>query len=108
MNFGYTKRDYEELTQKEKAFIIKAWENKAISDGVRMYQACFSAFYNANRGKNKPAVKPFQKKKVRKADMEIVSHNLDIINEVEENEGKSWIDAIYAASGMRRPQKEVE
>lgn len=40
--------------------------------------------------------------------MEIVSHNLDVINEVEEKEGKSWIDAIYAASGMRRPQKEVE
>ena len=63
VNFGYTKKDYESLTKREKAFIYKAWENKVVSDSYNTYNACFTAFYNANRKKNKRALKLWKKKR---------------------------------------------
>lgn len=94
-NFGYSRTDYDALTRKEKMFIYKAWENKLVADSTHLYNAVFTAVYNATRQKRKRALKLWRKNKVKKANAETVSENLEIVREVEANEGKSWIDKIY-------------
>lgn len=102
VNLGYSKKDYEELTPREIFFIRKAWEDKLVTDSYMTYNAVFTATYNVNRKKNKKALKLWKKSKVQKADIETVHDNLKIVNEVEDKEGKGWIDRILAANGMKR------
>ena len=102
VNFGFSKREFDELTNREIAFIKKAYENKMISDGYNMYNACFTAFYNANRPKRKKALKLFRKPKVQEADMAVIKNNLEIVKEIDQREGKTWVDKIYKANGLKR------
>lgn len=62
-NFGYSRTDYDALTRKEKMFIYKAWENKLVADSTHLYNAVFTAVYNATRQKRKRALK--RAKKIR-------------------------------------------
>lgn len=107
-NFGYSRTDYDALTRKEKMFIYKAWENKLVADSTHLYNAVFTAVYNGTRQKRKRALKLWRKNKVKKANAETVSENLEIVREVEANEGKSWIDKIYQANGLKKPGKAVK
>lgn len=102
VNFGYSKKDYEELTPREVFFIRKAWEDKLVTDSYMTYNAVFTATYNVTRKKNKKALKLWKKSKVQKADTETVHDNLQIVHEVEGKEGKGWIDRILEANGMKR------
>lgn len=106
VNFGYSKAEYEALTWKEKAFIYKAWEDKIVRDSYNMYNAMFTAAYNVNRPKRRRALKLWRKASVRKANMDVVRETMSIIHEVEAKEGKSWIEAVYAANGMQVPGRE--
>ncbi len=100
VNFGYSKSDYDSLTPRQIAFIRKAWENKMVTDSYNMYNAAFTAYYNANRPKRKKALKLWKKTKVKKADMETIRENIKIIREVESAEGTGWVDAIYKANNL--------
>lgn len=99
-NFGYSRSDYDALTLREKALIYKAWEERIVSATYRMYNAVYTATYNVNRPKRKRALKLFKKASTRKANMETVHEDMKLIKEVENKEGKSWIDLIYRASGL--------
>lgn len=103
VHFGYSKSDYEELTSREKAFLYKAYEDKVISDGYSMYNAVFTAVYNANRPKQKKALKLWRKAKTQKADMETVKGNMAIAREVEEKEGRGWVGLVYKKNGLKPP-----
>ncbi|PWM20343.1 MAG: hypothetical protein DBX49_00860 [Clostridia bacterium] len=102
-NLGYSKRDYDELTPREKAFIYKAWESKVVADTYNVYNAVFTATYNVNRPKRKKALKLWRKAKMQKADMEVVYENLAIAKEVEAKEGRGWVDLIYKKNGLKPP-----
>lgn len=104
-NFGYSKADYNAITKKEQAFLIKAIETRIVSQTTLMYNAIYTAVYNAMRPKNKRALKLWIKPKTQRANMQTASENLRIVNEVEEKEGKGWIDQIYRANGMKRPER---
>lgn len=108
VNFGYSKADYEALTPREKIFLLKAWENKMVSDTTFIYNAVFTASYNVNRGKRKRALKLWRKARVQKADMDVISENLGIIREVEAREGKGWVDLIYERNGLKKPERRPE
>lgn len=108
VNFGYSKADYEALTPREKIFLLKAWENKLVSDTTFIYNAVFTASYNVNRGRRKRALKLWRKARVQKADMDVVSENLGIIREVEACEGKGWVDLIYERNGLKKPERRPE
>ncbi len=71
-----------------------------ITESYSMYNAAFTAFYNVNRPKRKKALKLWKKAKVKKADMEIIHENMKVIHEVEEKEGRGWVDAIYKANSI--------
>ena len=108
VNFGYSKADYEALTPREKVFLLKAWENKLVSDTTFIYNAVFTASYNVNRGKRKRALKLWRKARIQKADMDVISENLGIILEVEAHEGKGWVDLIYERNGLKKPERRPE
>lgn len=100
-NFHYTKSDYEQLTRRERTFIMKAYENKLVSDNQYLYSAVFAATYNAQRTKKQRALKLWEKEKVKKADMNIVKEAADVMAEVERKEGSSWIDKVYKANRLK-------
>lgn len=107
MNFGITKSDYLELTKREKAFIMKAWEDKRVSESELIRNAVLNAVNNALRKKGSKFV-DLWKRKQQPADMEIVNAHLEIIQKSEEKEGKSWVDMIYRANNLKKPQREEE
>lgn len=106
VNFGYSKKDFTDLTETEKAFIYKAYENKTVRESNLLRDAVFNAVINANRKKGKPFRKLW-KKRVQKADHEIVADNIKTVTEIEKKE-KGWIDLIYKANGLKPPAKKAE
>lgn len=96
--------DYYSLTEKEKLFIRKAHEQKFVSDTTWMRNAVLNAEANINRGKNKKFIDLFPKK--QKADIEYNENAIQTINEMEREQGKSWVEKIYKANGMQKPISE--
>ncbi len=105
VNFGTTKAEYLELTKREKYFIRKAHENKIVQENTLMRNAVLNAVGNAMRKKNQKFIDLWKKGR-KELDKDLASNNLKIITEVEETEGKSWVDKIYHANNLRRPGKE--
>lgn len=101
VNFGYSKSDYETLTPREKVFIYKAWENKVVSDSQMLSNAVSNAVSNSLRKKGKKAV-PLWKKQPKRLDKETAKENLNLVTELENKEGKTWVDLIYQANGIDR------
>lgn len=101
VNFGYTKRDYGDLTPREAAFIRKAWESKQVSDSTLIRNAVLNAVSNALRKKNS-RFRELWKKLSKPVDKDMAESNLKTVMEIEEKEGKSWIDRIYKANGIKR------
>lgn len=101
VNFHYSKADYEALTPREKMFIYKEWENKIVSDTTHLRNAFMNGYINARRKKNKRLI-PLWKKKGKCADKDVVKDNLQAITENIKKEGRSWIDLIYQANGIKR------
>lgn len=101
VNFGYSKEDYNALSETEKLFIRKAWENYTVSWSTLVRDAVFNGVGNALRKKGKRFQKLW-KKRARKADKDLIRENTKTIMEIEEHE-KGWIDRIYKANGMKKP-----
>jgi len=104
VNFNYTKEDYLALTPKEKAFIMKAWETKLVSETTHFRNATLNAVNNALRKKNKKFIELW-KKKQKKLDKNFAEFSIDSVIKTEEKEGKSWVDKIYRANGMTTPKR---
>ena len=99
VNFGYSKRDYNELTAVDRAFIMKAYENKEVSWSTLVRDAVLNAVSNALRKKNKKFMKLW-KKKAGRTDREVVQKNLQTIVNIEKKES-GWIQKIYEANGKK-------
>lgn len=102
VNFGYSREDYDNLTNTERLFIRKAYENKVVSDTTLIRDAVCNAMHNAYRKKGAAFMelwkerKPVDKKEV-KADMAFVAR-------VEKKEA-GWVDMIYQNAGLKKPKK---
>lgn len=94
VNFGYSKADYNALTPKEKAFIMKAYENKTVRESTLLRDAVLNAVSNVFRKKGK-AFKKLWKKLSQPISEEQLEEDFTIINEVEKREGKAWIELLY-------------
>ena len=103
VNFHYSRADYNALTATEKAFIYKAWEDKTVSDSTFIRDAVLNAVSNALRKKHSP-FKKLWKKLQQKADTEKAKDDIKIALEIEEKEGKGWVDRIYKAAGLKRKE----
>lgn len=93
VNFGYSKSEFEELTPTDRAFIMKAYENKIVSDSTLMRNAVFNAISNVFRKKGKSFI-PLWKDISEKITETEIKADVDIINEVEQKEGKTWVAQI--------------
>lgn len=103
VNFGYSKRDYADLTAWDKAFIYKAYETKVVSETSLIRDAVLNAVVNALRKKGKRFVKLW-KKRQRRADKNISRNNLRTILDIEQKE-TGWIDRIYQENGWKPPER---
>ncbi|WP_249934221.1 phenylalanine racemase [Marinilactibacillus psychrotolerans] len=101
VQIGMTKKEYDQLTELEKMFLRKEYENKFVKDTTWMRNAVLNAEANANRGKNKRFQELFPK--TNKADIEYNEDAIKNITEIEKNNGKSWVDKIYKANGKNKP-----
>lgn len=107
VNFGYTKTDYNQLTELEKSFIYKAYETREVHFFTFLRNAMYNALVNSKRRKNKRFVELF-KKKQPKVDKNFNKTATQTILAVEEKEGKSWVDKVYAKLGKKKPLKKGE
>lgn len=106
VNLGYSKSDYYELTPREAAFIRKKWEEKTVSESTLLRNSVLNAVSNALRKKNS-RFHELWKKLGRPIDKEKAEDNMKIVQEIEEKEGKGWVDKILQANGLKR-RKEVD
>ncbi|MBM7717205.1 hypothetical protein JOC94_004230 [Bacillus thermophilus] len=90
----------------EKAFIYKAYETKLVNEMTHIRNAVLNAVNNAFRKKNKKFIDLYKKKQA-KADKEYNHNAIQVIHEIEEKEGKSWVDRIYKESGLKKPERKV-
>lgn len=104
MQFGYTKADYNALTPTEKMFILKAYEDKVVSDSSVLAKAVSNAVYNTLRKKGKPPQKLW-KKQPKQTNPEQRKAELAEILEADRKMGTAWVDAVYAANGRKRRKK---
>lgn len=75
---------------------------------THLRNAVLNAINNALRKKGKRFIDLFNKKNV-KVDVEFNENAIEIIQEIEETEGKGWVDLLYERANLRRPtQKEGE
>lgn len=100
-NFGYSKSEYEQLTPREVRFLYKAYEDKIVSESYRIYNAVYTAFYNANRSKRKRALQLF-KKKPEKINKATAQENMNAVLESQKNDG-DWVRRLYEANGYVIP-----
>ena len=102
VNFGYSRADYNALTPKDKAFIMKAYEDHIVSQSYRIYNAVYTAFYNVNRPKRKRALKLFKKKCSAKVDKATQQENLETVMESQKNDD-DWVARLYKENGFIIP-----
>ena len=93
------------MTETEKMFIRKAHEQKFISDTTWKRNAVLNAEANVNRGKNKKFIDLFPKQQAR-ADKDYNENAIAVIEEMEREQGKSWVDKVFQANGMKKPINE--
>lgn len=95
MNFNYTKDDYLKLNETEKAFIIKAFEDKKVEDVHLMRDANLNAQLSANEGKVRPIYEVKNNKTVSKEQFEEEELLKKRIIEAEKINGNAWAKHIY-------------
>ena len=77
---------------------------KTVSENTHRRNAFLNAYTNANRKKNSRFIELY-KKAQEKADKEYNQNAIATITEMEERDGKSWVDKLYRANGMKRKTK---
>lgn len=106
VEIGLSVSEYRSLTDTEKMLIKKRHEQKFINDITWMRNAVLNAVNNALRKKRQRFIELFPKKQI-KADKEYNENAIKIIHELEEKEGKSWVDKVYKEAGMKKPQRKA-
>lgn len=92
VNFGFSKKDFDELTPKEIAFIHKAYENKVVFETSLINKAVLNAIYNTNRGKKR--FKALWEKKPQRTDPTLKAIAFSDIQQAEKKKGFDWIKKI--------------
>lgn len=97
VNLGYSKDDFEQLTQREIAFIKKAWENKVVLDTSMQFKAMMTSFANVYRKKGKGVKKLWEKSKgtmLAHEEVEAKKQELEIAKQIAKKDGNDWVKKI--------------
>ena len=106
VNFGTSKREFMELTKRDKIFIRKAWEEKEVRESTFLRNAVMNAVSNAMRDKKQP-FRELWTKKNQPADFEIIEVNLETIEESNKTDNFDWVAEIYKANGFNKPTERI-
>ena len=101
VQFGYSKADYNALTETERALILKAYENKVVADTNLLAGAVLNAVSNAFRKKGKKPQKLW-KKQPKHTNKERQQQLVQQVLEADAAQGTAWVEAIYKANGRKR------
>lgn len=85
--------------------ILKAYENKTVTDTTLLAAAVANAVGNVLRKKGKRPQKLWRKKP-QKTDKDAQQRQIAQVLQAEANAGTAWVEAIYRANGRRYPRKE--
>lgn len=106
VNLGMHRQEYDFLTPLEREFMLKAYEDRMVTNVHRIYSACFAASYNVGRRKGKRAIEPLRKAQSKnQIDPELLESQISIIREIDQKEGTAWVDKVYSSLHMKRPKK---
>ncbi|CAG9621091.1 phenylalanine racemase [Sutcliffiella rhizosphaerae] len=100
VHIGLSPKDYSQLTNLEKLFISKEYENKFISSTTWTRNAVLNGVANARRNKGKKFIDLFPKKQA-KADLEYNENVIEAISRMENKNGKGWVDRVYEKLGFK-------
>lgn len=106
VRFGCTRKEYDGLTPTERAFIIKAYENKTVDENNLVRDAVYNALLNIELQKHKRGKKkliPLFKKKPKPANREEMRSKIADVEKHEQEAGKEWVKLIYEANGRKMP-----
>lgn len=100
---GYTRRQYEELTPRDKAFIRKAWEDRIVRETNTLHSVIYSAvlYTKPKKSGRLRKFKPFWKKNAPKATEEMKQEALQL-EAREKEKGFAWINKILRGRAGRR------
>lgn len=96
--FGYSRADYDALTAREKAFVLKAWEDKTVRDTTLLRNAVLNAVGNALRKKGKPFRQLWARRQQR-ADADAVRAQIRAVREIDAKNKGAWLKKLRAAYG---------
>lgn len=100
VQIGMSVSDYRSLTDIEKMFIRKEHESKFMVDTTWMRNAMLNAYSNANRKKRQSFIELFPKK--IRVDKEYNENAMAVLEEINERDGKSWVDRVLKANGIKK------
>lgn len=106
VNFGTSKKDFMELTKRDKVFIRKAWEEKEVRESTFLRNAVMNAVSNAMRDRKQP-FRELWTKKNQPANFEIIEVNLETIEESNKIDKFDWVAEIYKANGFNKPTERI-
>lgn len=104
VEIGMSKSEYESLTETEKMFIRKRYEQKFINDITWLRNAVLNAVNNALRKKGKKFMELFPKAPKR-ADKEYNENAIKTVLKLEKKNGKGWVERIYRANEIKPLKK---
>lgn len=93
-HFHYSRADYNALTPTEKAFILKSYEDKVVSETTLIRDAVLNAVSNALRKKGS-RFRSLWKKKCKKANLEAVGNDIEILKRADAKSQINWVEKIY-------------
>ena len=103
VKLGYSLKDYEAITPRQRALILKQIELQEVQEDMRMNAAVANALQNVLRKKNQRARPLWKKKRNTIEDREKAEEmkiHMKEIEEVEKSVGKDWVRRIYKENGM--------
>lgn len=102
VHFGYTKADYDALTPAERAVIMKAYEDKTVSETTLLRDAVLNAVGNALRKKGKPFRKLWRKK-AHTATREEKRNIKDIMKQIQaaDKTDKGWLAFVQKLNNRK-------
>ena len=99
VNFGYTRKDFDDLTETERLFIKREYEEHLVTQSTVIRDAVLNAVGNALRGKGKAFRKLWRK--VSEVDKKQAEDDLAFVRHMEEqNKDNNWIDIIRKNAGL--------
>lgn len=98
VHFHYSRADYNALTPTEKAFILKAYENKVVQETTLLRDAFLNAGANLMQKKGRRFI-PLWKKQNERVNLEEIENDIEILKAAEEKGQTNWVEKIIKGGG---------